>query len=232
MEIIKDEEYLINDSTVGVANYLVSLYERTKNKYKYYPTKINRLLTIYKLCSLKYNDECLDDYDFIIRDDGTMGILNGMYSPFYNIYSLIPESYTEIDEELEIFQPHKNFLHQEIKKVHELFNINYEKQLCISEDSKKLLELIFRKFGNYPYSDLAIQINEIVNNIPIRKKYEENDIKLEDFTNFMYNNENVLKYNIIFEFIKNFDRLNIDKSYSLILENPNSSKKLRLTNNK
>lgn len=231
MKIIKDEEYLINDSTIGVANYLVSLYERTKNKYQYYPTKINRLLTIYKLCSLKYNDKCLNDLNFIITEDGTMGILSYMHSPFYNIYSSIPENYNEIDDELETFKQHKNFLHSEVKIIAESLGINYEKQLYISDDSKKLLELIFRKFGNYPFDELATQINQIVNNILIRKSYDRNYIKLEDFINFMNKNNKVLKNNIIFQFIKNFDRLNIDQSYDLISENFVFSKKL-IKNNK
>jgi len=231
MKIIKDEEYLINDSTIGVANYLVSLYKRTKNTYQYYPTKINRLLTIYKLCSLKYNDKCLNDLDFIITEDGTMGILSCMHSPFYNFYSSIPENYNEIDDEIETFEQHKNFLHSEVKIIAESLGINYEKQLYISDDSKKILELIFRKFGNYPFDELVAQINQIVNNILIRKSYDRNYIKLEDFINFMNKNNKVLKNNIIFEFIKNFDRLNINQSYDLVSENFVCSKKL-IKNNK
>ena len=102
INLLEDFNYLTDDKEDGVANYLVSLYERTVNKYKYYPTKLNRLLTIYKLCTLKYNDWCLSD-GFIINEDGTMGMPRWAYSPFYNDYSLIEEDKCEITDNLEIF---------------------------------------------------------------------------------------------------------------------------------
>lgn len=233
MEIISDEEYLVNDSTIGVANYFISLYERTKTRYHYYPTKINRLLTIYKLCTLKYNENCLFDSYFVINEDGTMGMKGRCYSSSYYFRVVdVEENYNEITDDLQSSNENKNYLTNDTKLIYDMFHKEYlnddvlledykktyEEQLCISEESKELIELIFRKFGNYPYSKLAKQINQIVNNIPIEKNlFKICIMEKRDFDYFMNKNKLLLNHNTIFKFIKNFDRndilidINVDK---------------------
>jgi len=50
------------------------------------------------------------------------------------------------------------------------FTESYEDYIRISDNSKELIELIFRKFGNYSSHDLAPLINEIVSKIFIRQQ--------------------------------------------------------------
>lgn len=93
-----------NDSAIGIANYIVSLYFRTGLRYKYYPTKLNRLLTIYKLCTLKYTENGLNDVDFVIRDNKIMGMIPGTFSIWHNGWNeSIKEDKTYIDDEIEPF---------------------------------------------------------------------------------------------------------------------------------
>lgn len=228
MNLLEDVKYLTDDNEEGVTNYLVSLYERTENKYKYYPTKLNRLLTIYKLCTLKYNDWCLRN-GFIINEDRTMGMPRWTYSAFYNDYSLIEEDKCEITDNLEIFDEQKCFLHPDYKTIYNMFAFNkdYEDYIKISDDSKELLELIFRKFGNYSSRDLAPLINDIVSKIPIKKRYNKNYIDFEDFKNFLLENKKTLKDNAIFEFINDFDRLKISKSIEKKLEQKKENSELQ-----
>lgn len=221
MNVMEDENYLVNDSTIGVVNYLLSLYYRTGMKYKFYITKLNRLLTIYKLCTLKYNGECLTrNYDFVINDDGFMGADRNMF-PYLNYeydFGVLKEDRTEIKDEFDIYDCNKNYLSGMFTRI--MNKLCYEPgksiecEFEISEEAKQLIELIFRKFGNYSISELAPTINEIVSGIPIIKRYGRNRILSDDFVKFLNQNQCKFQNNIVFNFVYNFDRLNANKSYN------------------
>ena len=220
--IIKEEnsEYLTKDSIVGVVNYLISLYYRTDLKYCFYPAKINRLLTIYKLCSLKYNNKALKE-GLIILSDGRMGAHHSIYSAFDNRFcppTVLEEDSNEITEEIKDYESDKIYISRNYIAISQevsrrfCYNFDIQKELEISEESRNLLELIFRKFGNYSTQELGPIIDEIVSKLPIEKikehKYfEQNEV----FNVFIDNNKRYLKDNIVFNFVKNFDRHNIDK---------------------
>lgn len=202
--------YLKDDHSIGVANYLVSLYYRTGLKYNFHGTKLNRLLTIYKLCSMKYNAECLSDAYFWIRDDGTMGMHKLVFSLVYNFGNFKEEDRRPITEKFNTFDKSKKYLYEEFRKPF------YDARYDISDDSKQLLELIFRKFGNYSINDLAPMINEIVLKLPIRKALCNNNyIDFYDFKKFLIAYEIELKDNEIFNFIQCFNTLNISSSSKL-----------------
>lgn len=216
--IIREDklEYLTKDSIEGVVNYLISLYYRTDLKYRFYPSKINRLLTIYKLCSLKYNNETLEE--LIIDSNGRMGAISSIYSAFDNRYALLEEDGNEITEEIKDFENDKIYISRSYiaisQEVAGWFNSDYDihRKLNISQESRDLLELIFRKFGNYSTQELGPIIDEIVSKLPIEKvkeyKYYE---QFEVFNIFIDDNKKYLKHNVVFNFVKNFDRHNIDK---------------------
>jgi len=223
----EDRKYLVNDSTMGVANYLISLYFRTGLKYRYYRQKINRLLTIYKLCSLKYNTNALR-YDFIIANNGRMGCLNGMYSPFDNKYeAIMEEDGSEITDYIEYYYFDKYYLSWGFIEISRDFGEDIDKEMRISQESRDLLELIFRKFGNYSTQELGHIIDEVVIKLPFQELKEE-PYYFEEykwFKKFVADNEEYLKENIVFNFIKNFDRLNISNSYNMFEENDEQKSK-------
>ena len=193
-----EEEKLYDDIIFPVIHYLVSLFYKTGCKYYCSRNKINRLLTIYMFCVIKYNTNCFKQ-DFFIGDESyafgfpvVYNILDrDIYLPF-----CVKEDNKEIrevlDESVQIPDIYNHFYDF-------LYKTDFEKRE-ISNESKELLEIIFRKFGNYSISNLANMLNEIKNNIPIIVSYDGYEIDFENYKYFLSSNIN----NKIFKFIKNF----------------------------
>lgn len=220
-----------NDSTIGLVNYLITLYNSTTIEYMYYPSKLNRLLTIYYLCILKYNKNYLDE-DFIILDDGRMGYRTIIFDSLYerNDYKIRTKedkspildviSYKDLEnceKELRIK------LNREYEIISEIFKTDIQKRLVISDYSKKLLELIFRKFGNYSINDLGPLIDCIVLKLPLEKRNTRNYVECQKYDVFRVENNDEFRDNEVFEFIKNFE------SFELLKQLPTAKIK-RLTN--
>ena len=83
--------------------------------------------------------------------------------------------------------------------------INYEKIFDISKESKSLLELIFRNFGNYPINALIKMIDEIMANITLQKKDDRNYIDFYEWQFFLHQNNLGLEDNLILRFINDFN---------------------------
>jgi len=151
--------------TKKMAFYLISLFYKSGERYFCSRPKINRLLTIYKFCSVRHDPNCFH-FSFVPGGSGLMGIKGlssfverDVYLNFY-MYDDDKQEFTDtFDETVEIPG----------RYVNDFLIRDYE----ISDKVKELLEIIFRKFGSYPISDLAQMIDQMKNNIPFRKKVDE-----------------------------------------------------------
>jgi len=176
----------------ALAYYLVSLFYKTNCKYSCTRSKINRLLTIYMFCNIK-NKPNLHDSKFAITKE---------FMGFYDLAFIIPNTiyYTDLRD------MKNNDDKQEIKeRFGKVINRYTEYDDKIDESQKELLELIFRKFGSYPITDLSIKTDKIKDNAPIKQK-KDNVVNIDEFLLFLNNKENnkLYKNNEIFKFIKNF----------------------------
>lgn len=137
-----------------------------------------------------------------------------------NVY-LVEEDCTEIMDVLDEYDSSKLYLNDEFiylnKSLCDLNSKKKNKEFEISKEAKQLIELIYRKFGNYPIQDLGRLVDEIVSRIPLKNLGPINKIDFYDFNNFLIQNvgNEKLKNNIIYKFVLNFDRLDIYKSYGL-----------------
>lgn len=207
----------IFDEKLGnLVSYLISLFYKTDCKYYCYRTKINRLLVIYKLCTIKYNNNVLDSHFFII--DKGMG--------FYNL-----AAYVDRDEYL------KKCVAEDNKPINDEFKYSfytpiyrYDFNYEISEQSKLLLEMIFRKFGNYNRVDLENQLQQIKEIMPKIKVVYGNPVyrvNKDSFISFINNlDNNLYKDNEVLKFIKNFDNTNVNIFYDENLENEEVTNKI------
>ena len=220
-----------NDSTIGLINYLITLYNSTQTEYMYYPSKLNRLLTIYYLCMLKYKKNCMDD-DFIILDDGRMGYRTIIFDSLYerNDYKIRTKEDKKPILDMINYDDVKNCekalkikLSREYEIISRVFKTDIQKKLVISDYSKELLELIFRKFGNYSINDLAQLIDSIVTKLPLEKRNTRNYVECEKYGVFRVENNDEFKENEVFEFIENFESFELLKQLS-------TAKIKRLTN--
>lgn len=200
----------------NLVSYLISLFYKTDCKYYCYRTKINRLLVIYKLCTLKYNKDVLTN-NFFITDQGMCfsGLVSYIDKDEY-LKDCVMEDNKPINDEF------KDSFYTPVYR----YNFNCE----ISEQSKILLEMIFRKFGNYNRVDLENQLQQIQKIMPKTKVIDVNPVyhlKKEHFVRFIYNlDSDLYKDNEVLKFIKNFDNTNINMFYDETLENEEITKKI------
>lgn len=169
------------------AIYLISLYYKTGCKYSCTRSKINKLLIIFKLCFIKNNLKTFDNKLIIYEN----------FSYFEDL-SIIMEkdvycTEKSIEENSKI-----------IDKLNEMVEIPpmYKTYIKLAEEEKKLLEIIFREFGNFNINYLSDKIEPIVRNISAI--YKNNFILDEDrvfdfFNNYYHEYQN----NEIFKFIEN-----------------------------
>lgn len=184
---------LYNEDIKTVCYYLISLYYKTNKKYKCYRTKLNRLLIIYKLCGMKYNVSCLEGIYTINAPTKHIGL---WFRPIASF--TFREIYWEFNEKEE----DKQEIIDQFNESAPIPNIYRLESLKISENTKELLEMIFRKFGNYTINDLANMIDEIIIKIPITTNNNEYKIDILNYDKFLSNNID----NEVFEFIKNFQK--------------------------
>lgn len=200
----------------NLVSYLISLFYETDCKYYCYRTKINRLLVIYKLCVLKYNKDVLND-NFFITDQGMWfsGLVSYIDRDEY-LKKCVEEDNKPINDEF------KYSLYTPVYR----YNFNCE----ISEQSKILLEMIFRKFGNYNRVDLENQLQQIKEIMPKMKVIDGNPVyhlRKEHFVRFIYNlDSDLYKDNEVLRFIKNFDNTNINMFYDENLESEELTNKI------
>ena len=186
---ILENSNLFKEDIKTVSYYLVSLYYKTGCKYHCYRTKLNRLLTIYKLCATRYNNDCLDS-SFVLNETW-IGFPELAALFFREVYMKLPwEASIEDNKEIQDKFDDKVEFNKEYK----------DSEKVLSLYTKQLIEIIFRKFGNYTIGDLAHLIDEIKQKIPVTKidnGYKIDTKNYEDFLNINLDNE-------IFKFIKNF----------------------------
>lgn len=205
---MKNNDKLYNENIETVTDYLISLYYKTGCKYWCQRPQMNRLLTIYKLCTMKYNPDCFE-YQFKITDDsiGFYGyvLTNLMHFDVYNAYPYIEPDGKYIEDELDetVNIP---------KLVPKLFtDIEITE---ISEPTKKLIEKIFRKFGNYEVAELAKNIDELIGKLVATNQYWGSHLKQHFHADFLWDEEccKLFKDNEIFNFIKNFENIKLEKN--------------------
>lgn len=180
---------IFNENLKVLAFYLVSLYYKTGCKYLCSITKINRLLTIYKFCTLKYNDESLRGEYIINTSMWFDSLWFCIYKEEYFNENLMKQECKEITEEI-----------NEFAEVPEKYKVEHQ----IGVSSKILLEKIFRKFGNYSLNDLGPMIDEIIFEMPTKKIDGKKDIDVNNFKKSLYVYPQNLN-NEVLNFIKNFD---------------------------
>lgn len=95
--------------------------------------------------------------------------------------------------------------------ISEAFKYDIQKKLVISDCSKELIELIFRKFGNYSINDLAPMIDEIVLKLPLEKRIFWNCINYKKYESFRLENNKKYKDNEVFDFIVNYAPYDLKK---------------------
>jgi len=181
-------------------DYLVCLYYQTGRKYYCVRPCINRLLIIFKLCCDKNNIKTFSDNIYI--NSGCVGI---------------PRIFDIIERDV-YFPPcpaQQNFEITEVLDknafIPEKFSYALE-DFSISVAEKKLLEDIFRLFGNYDISFLAKNQNEIIKQMPTIDLSGDKMInKFEVYNFFTDSNELYEKYqsNKIFKFIENSDYIKL-----------------------
>lgn len=185
-----EHETLYNEDIKLLTYYLVSLFYKTDCKYWCSRTKINRLLTIYKFCTIKYKSDVLKGEYVISNPKNKIGI----WFPKLNGY---------IDRDVYLKY---NIMEDNCEKIIEQFNENaeipkiFEVEKEISVISKILLEKIFREFGNYPLNVLAPMVDEVILKMPIKEIEGKTEIDTNNFENFLNTNTN----NEVFNFIKEY----------------------------
>lgn len=176
-ELTKIEEY---------ANYLISLFFRTGCKYKCYRTKINRLLTIFKLCNINNLIENDVNYELLVTNNkeqfGFPFIFDKFAKDIYIPYMCSEENGEYIKDKID------NSI-----EVPDEYNLNFFDNYSYS---LVLLEEIFRNFGNFSRNKLDNLLVEIVQNVPI----DDNIIDINKFKSFI--NSDVLPNNRVLKFIK------------------------------
>ena len=225
VQVLKDYE-VEHNKLKPLACYLISLFYKSGCKYYCGRTKINRLLTIYKFCSVQFDPDCFGPF---FRTDGPYMIINDLNAWVdRDVYFLTgddidcKEEYTgDFNEQVSIPSRYQ-----------------FDENLIIKQ-SKMLLEIIFRKFGSYSTNDLGPLINEMHPHIPFsmkQYKYKEmclrNSLDVSEFLNFLTSDESDARFqdNEIFKFIKDFncDLLKnngvIDESY---LRNAKEKEKIK-----
>lgn len=100
--------------------------------------------------------------------------------------------------------------------ISEAFKDDIQKKLVISDCSKELIELIFRKFGNYSINDLAPMIDEIVLKLPLEKRIFWNCINYKKYESFRLENNKKYKDNEVFDFIINYAPYDLKNKYQLL----------------
>lgn len=202
-----ENQGLYDCNLYGIVSYLISLFYRTNCKFECSRRKINRLLTIYKLCCDKNGYDCFEDKFYIGEPYSYVLGINFIPREVYCRYF-----YDEYDENSLFFEC---ILKEDDVSCIENMPFMYKqfiKGIKISEESKKLLEDVFKKFGGFKFQKMANDIDEIMENIPTIKMLDimehiDKD-KINDFFEDKNNNQ-IYKNNIVFQFVKNY---NIDKN--------------------
>lgn len=191
--------------TRNLACYLISLFYKSGCIYFCSRPKINRLLTIYKLASISFNEDCFK-YGFNI--DSTY-IFVGSYiymierDVYYNC------NYDENGKLVYLSNDNKDFYNGNFTHNSTIPNWYHMDEYDINSSQKRLLEIIFRKFASYSVGDLGMMIDELHHNIPFERKNDEfgfafnylDKEKLKQFLNSESNNE-LYKNNEVFNFAK------------------------------
>lgn len=198
-------DYYTTKEIKDMAYYLILLFYKTNRKYGCYRAKINRLLTIFVLCNLK-NKPNLKDSKFYITEH-FMGL----------------REINEIIKERDIYI---NFNNNDSKEpiIEEFIEpkdipIRYKEiidNIELNDETKNILEIIFRQFGSYSINDLAPLIDSFKSFLTENYSDEPISIDVDKFYTFINLNEIKEKYkdNEIFNFILNYyNNINLKPMY-------------------
>lgn len=150
-------KYMVTDYYVYLEEaykYLTGLYYKTGEKYCCQALKIQLLLTIYQLWCLKYNKTGIMPNHLVkleITSNKSRFRLKNILLPTDIINGTTKEDKTPIiDEFLDSY------------KIPPLYKVEND---FINKEVRDLLELIFRKFGNWSAKDLVNESKFIINSI-------------------------------------------------------------------
>lgn len=190
-----------HNKTKKLACYLISLFYKSGFRYNCSRSKINALLIIYKFCSVQFDSDCFSSG---FKTSGPYMIISDLANFLgRDIYRLFTENADNKEEYTGTFNARIT--------IPDIYRCD---ESLISEQSKMLLEIIFRRYGSYSKKDLALLINEIHPHIPFREKYHDyrgvsscNNLGASDLLEFLNSEENNIKFrdNEIFAFIKDFN---------------------------
>lgn len=188
----------------ALTSYLVSLFYKSKKKYSCTRQKIGKLLALNTLCNI-YNSKILDT--LYIDDESIYTSFPGMLDFIYrDIYIKYPVS----DDKKEFIEPFDESI-----KIPDMFKTRIDRYK-LDDDSKKMLEDIFRKFASYPTSDLNKMINEI---LPIIKQIKRIKNYIQKESDYFYNHYNKQKYELIFRNSKINEQCSNNKIFLFLKEN-------------
>lgn len=192
------------DDIESCSKYLISRFFKTGCKYKCYRSKINGLLTIFELCRMKHIDKSNDYYNFKIDINNNMYgfpfVFDKLEKDLYYYWLCVDEDGQKIND---------NF--DETIEVPQEYVVN---PLEVGFYSKKILDEIFRNFGNYSRYDLDRALIEILKKVPTIKY----NIDIYKFQSFVNDNINTIHNNKIFNFIKAYtDTESINSTQNLYI---------------
>ena len=177
----------------AMASYLVSLFYKSKKNYSCTRSKIGKLLVLNTLCNID-----------------NQNLLNTLYISDESIYTYEPSLLEFIYRDVYIKYPFcddkKPFteLFDESVVIPNMFQIRLDRYE-LDDNSKRILEDIFRNFASYPLGDLNKMIKEIIPLIvgSTNTKVEDKNHIKENYKFFKNNRINELyKDNKIYSFLK------------------------------